>query len=75
MEKEIFPRYGGSIFNVGTGRNHTILDVSKMIGEEIEFVPARLGEADETLADISKISRVLDYKPTVTLEEWVNENK
>ena len=46
-----------------------------MIGEEIEFVPARLGEADETLADISKISRVLDYKPTVTLEEWVNENK
>ena len=74
-EKQDLAHYYGEIFNVGTGRNHTILEISKMIGKQIEFVPSRLGEATETLADISKISRVLGYKPTVILEEWVNSNK
>ena len=74
-EKQDLAHYYGEIFNVGTGRNHTILEISKMIGKQIEFVPSRLGEATETLADISKISRVLGYKPTVVLEEWVNSNK
>ena len=62
----------GEVFNVGSGTNHSVLDISSMIGGVLKFLPERLGEAKETLADISKIKRVLGYNPTVFLEEWVN---
>jgi len=65
----------GELFNVGAGRNHSILDIAKMMGGEYEFLPPRLGESQDTLADISKISTMLDYKPSVRLEDWINANK
>ena len=65
----------GEIFNVGTGTNHSVLDIAKHLGGEYVHVPMRQGEAKETLADISKISTMLDYKPSMKLEEWLDENK
>ena len=62
----------GEVFNVGSGTNHSVLDVSSMIGGVLKFLPERLGEARETLADISKIKRALGYNPTIFLEEWIN---
>ena len=69
--KDIF----GEIFNVGTGKNHSILDIAKLIEGDYEFLPARHGEAQDTLADINKISQQLNYCPSVKLEDWINENK
>ena len=57
---------------MGSGTNHSVLDISSMIGGVLKFLPERLGEAKETLADISKIKRGLGYSPTIFLEEWVN---
>ena len=65
----------GEIFNVGTGRNHSVLDIAKSMGGEYIHVPARKGESQETLADISKISATLGYAPSIKLEDWINENK
>ncbi len=65
----------GEIFNVGTGTNHSVLDICNMIGGQYKHIPERLGEARETLADISKIKKILHYEPTVSLESWIrNEN-
>jgi len=61
----------GTAFNVGTGRNYSILEVAKWMSDDIEFLPERPGEMRETLADISKISLVLGWKPTVDLEHYV----
>ena len=65
----------GEIINVGTGRNHSVLDVVGLIGGDYEFIPERPGEARETLADITKLKSLLGYEPQVTLENWIKENE
>ena len=61
----------GEIFNVGTGVNHSVLDVANIIGGETEFIPDRPGEARETLADLTKSRELLGYEPSVKLEHWI----
>ena len=64
----------GQVFNVGTATNHSVLELSEMIGGDHTFIPKRPGEADTTLADISKIRNVLGWEPTVKLEDWIKQN-
>ena len=59
------------IFNVGTGQNNSVLDIAKFINTEYKFIPARLGEARETLADNTKIKALLGWEPTVSFLEWL----
>ena len=63
----------GEIFNVGTGVNHSVLDICTMIGGDYEHIPERLGEARETLADIWKIKTFLNYEPKIRLDDWIKE--
>ena len=65
----------GQTFNVGTGVNHSVLEIAQLIGDNFTNLPPRLGESRETLADITKISRELGYEPSVKLEDWIKENK
>jgi UDP-glucose 4-epimerase len=62
----------GELFNVGTGTNYSVNDIARMIGGETTFIPPRIGEARHTLADISKINRLLNWNPLVKLEDWIN---
>jgi UDP-glucose 4-epimerase len=61
----------GEIINVGTGINHSVIELARMIGNDITFVPKREGEAWETLADVTKIQTHLHWKPTVDLRKWL----
>jgi UDP-glucose 4-epimerase len=61
----------GTVMNVGTGVNHSILDLARMISPNVSFIPERPGEMKETLADNSKIRRVLGWSPTVVLEDYI----
>jgi len=66
----------GEIFNVGSGTNHNIHDIVRLVGgEDAEFVyvPERPGESRETLSDCSKAQAILNWEPKVKLEEWLNE--
>lgn len=65
----------GETFNVGTGTNQSILEVAKMIEHEYTMIEPRLGEAETTLADISKAKSFLNYEPSVKLEDWIKNNK
>jgi len=65
----------GEIFNVGAGRNHSVLDVARMIGGEHVFIPPRKGEASDTLADVNKIKNILGFEAKVRLEDWIKELK
>lgn len=71
-ERPLEREYFGSVLNVGTGRNHSILELAGMISDKISFIPERSGEMRETLADNSKIRRVLGWEPTVRLEDYVS---
>lgn len=61
----------GQIINVGTGKNHSILDIAKMISNDYIFIEPRIGEARETLADVSKILDIFSWKPVNKLEKYV----
>ena len=65
----------GEIINVGTGRNHSVLDLVDLIGGDFEYIPQRPGEARETLADITKLKELLDYEPQVEIEDWIKNNE
>lgn len=68
------PEAYGQIFNIGTGKNYSVLQLAELIGGEKDFIPPRKGEARETLADITKANRILNWKPTVDLEDWLKNN-
>tara|TARA_R110002012_G_scaffold321405_1_gene549074 strand:- start:1583 stop:2026 length:444 start_codon:yes stop_codon:yes gene_type:complete len=63
----------GQTCNIGTGKNHSVLELAKMIGTKYIHIPERLGEARVTLADITKARFVLDWEPKVQLEDWIKE--
>ena len=62
-----------NIFNLGTGRNYSINEVAYMFKENLEYIPARPGEARETLADISQTTSVLGWEPEHKLEDYVRD--
>ena len=64
----------GEVINVGTGINHSILDLVSMIGGSYIHIPERIGEARQTLADITKIKKLLKWEPEIKLENWIKEN-
>ena len=68
----------GEIFNIGTGTNHSVMDLVKLIGGEdadYKHLPQREGEARETLSDCSKAYRYLGWTPIVKLEDWILNNE
>ncbi len=66
-------------FNVGTNTSITILELARTIIEssklDIEpiFGPALKGDVQKTIANIDLIKEKVGWKPTVYLEEWINE--
>lgn len=64
----------GEVYNIGTGRNHSVIELARMISTEIKFVPPRPAEAKETLADNSKAKSILDWHPQKKIEDYVQEN-
>ena len=61
----------GTVFNVGTGRNWSVLEIAGWISKNISFIPERPGEMRQTLAENSKIRSALGWKPTVDLESYI----
>ena len=61
------------LFNVGTGCNHSVLELAKMISDTIKFIPPRQGEARETLANIENIRFAFDWHPSKKIEDYIRE--
>lgn len=61
----------GEIFNVGSGNTYSINSLVSLLGGEVTYIPKRPGEPDCTFADITKITRMLGWRPQVKFEEGV----
>lgn len=65
---------GGDVFNVGCGDRISVNDLWRRIraatgaGVEPEYIERRAGDVRDSLASLSKIERVLGYKPVVDLD-------
>jgi UDP-glucose 4-epimerase len=62
----------GELYNVGTGTNYSVMDLAKMISNNIINIPERPGEAKVSLASNEKLTN-LGWKPTIKLEEYIEE--
>lgn len=67
------------VFNVAIGEDNSVLQLvaalNKIMGKNIKpkFLPLRKGDVFRTSADISKIARMLKYKPLVSFEEGLRK--
>jgi nucleoside-diphosphate-sugar epimerase len=63
----------GEVFNIGSGVNHSISDIANFFPIEKFHTNRRPGDAEETLADISKAKKYLNWFPEITLEVGLNQ--
>ena len=64
----------GDVINIGNGDNRSVNELAELIGGPRLNIDARL-EPKQTLADNSKAKELLDWSPSVTLEEWLPKYK
>ena len=65
----------GQIFEFGRGKNFSINELANMFGDDYpkEYLPARDGEYDYTLADSTKAKKILDWNPTLDIKNHINK--
>jgi len=61
----------GEAMNVGSGHHYSINLLVKLLGGESVNIPKRPGEPDCTFADVKKITSLLNWKPSVSFEQGV----
>jgi dTDP-L-rhamnose 4-epimerase len=75
------PQADGRVFNIGSGKSVSVLDVARIIGEALgvsDVTPevtekGRVGDIRHCFADITRARRVLGYEPQVRMEDGVVE--
>jgi UDP-glucose 4-epimerase len=73
LAMEVDHEHYGEVFNVGTGTNHSVLELAAMISNKTVEVEPRIGEAYITLANNQKIRDVLGWAPTKHIGDYVKE--
>ena len=61
----------GEVINIGTGKNYSIKKIANTISDKIEYLSQRKGEPMDTLADNTKAKRLLNWKPTQDVIQWL----
>ena len=69
----------GRVFNIGTGRSHTLNDVYAAIAGQLGFTakphygPPRAGDIQHSLADITRATQELSYQPRAHFHEGLKK--
>jgi ADP-L-glycero-D-manno-heptose 6-epimerase len=66
-------KWDAEVFNLGSGVNYSINDLAKMFNYPVKYIPKRLGEAKETLADISHTQKKLLWNPSFSIQDYIKE--
>lgn len=61
----------GEFYNLGAGNPQSVNRLVELLGGQVTYIPKRPGEPDCTWADISKITKDLDWQPSVSFEDGV----
>ncbi len=60
------------IYNVGTGKNYSMIEIAEMVGGKRDIIPPRPAEVQETLADIEETIKDLGWNPKHNLKDKIN---
>jgi UDP-glucose 4-epimerase len=63
----------GEVYNIGYGKNYSILEIANMISKNIVFIEERLGEVKETLCSNDKFKNLFNWTPQISLYSWIGE--
>lgn len=63
----------GEVYNVGTGTNYSINQITRMFDHFTVNVPPRAGETRLSLANNNKMRKTFMWEPTKKLEDWIGE--
>lgn len=66
--------YYGQVYNIGSGKNISILEIANMISNDYVNIPPREGEARNTLACIDKAKNTFGWDPKFDVIKWIEEN-
>lgn len=58
-------------YQLGSGKDYSILEVAKMFGGEIKFIDARPGDRKSSLANTEETKQKLNWYPKMNLESWI----
>tara|TARA_R110000803_G_scaffold27500_6_gene64280 strand:+ start:1699 stop:2580 length:882 start_codon:yes stop_codon:yes gene_type:complete len=58
-------------FQLGTGKDYSVLEIAAAFDHPFEFIPARRGDRPKGLADTSHAKEVLGYTPTVDILDYI----
>ncbi|MBU1032937.1 MAG: NAD-dependent epimerase/dehydratase family protein [Patescibacteria group bacterium] len=68
------PKVGkGEVVNIGCGKKFSINHIAKVIGGPTHTVEGRVGEAKDSLADISLTKELLGWEPQIQFEQGLPE--
>lgn len=65
----------GEIYNIGSGKNLSVLEIAQLISKSFTFIEHRTGEALSTLSCISKTKEILKWDPKIDVRDWVLDFK
>ena len=65
----------GEVFNVGTGSAYSIQQIADAISDNQVYIDKRSGEMETTFADITKIGKVIGWKPEIDVIDWIHGQK
>ena len=69
--KDVKSDYFGTNFNIGYGENVSIKEIADLISKDQVFIPPRIGEVEQNLANIDKVIDILGWRPKVSVEQWI----
>ena len=62
----------GMVFNLGAGKNVSVNEIAEIINAgDIEYVEARQGEPQDTLADITAANTILGWKSKISIKKGI----
>lgn len=62
-------------FSLGTGTNYSIMEIAAAFGHTIEVIPSKRGERNTSLADIENTTKVLKWRPTIDVIEYIKNKR
>lgn len=68
-------KFYGKVYNIGSGKNISILEIAQLISDDYVHIHPRDGEARTTLACIDNAKKVFGWTPKFNVTQWIEEIK